>query len=437
MEEAYPIAAALEMLRGKVLYRDIWFDKPPLFPAFYATFGAAVGWKLRLAGSLLVSFSSVTAFWLARRLWSSKEGFWAAGLLAFFLTFGIPSAVLAVAPDMLMIAPHLLALLFCVRKQPLFAGVASGIAMLINAKGAFVLAACIAWDWRSAQWILLGAAAAQLPVLSWMAWQGSLRAYWDQVWVWGFSYSADPPFDSPASEGVRRTMNWLGFQLGIVFAAAAALMNLKKPLQRSALFWLAISFVAVMAGWRFFPRYYFHLLTPMCIFAARGICTMGKARFVTFALMLIPLIRFSPGYVERARGLPTIDLALHDDAVRAVEIVKTLKPKSIMVWGYRPEIYAYSRIPAGTPFLDSQPLTGVLADRHLTQVKPTFPALAKENRRKLTTYWPEVIVDGLAPMNLQLGLGYYPDLQDWRNYYVGVTRIENCAIYVLRNRERP
>ena len=30
VEEAYPIAAALEMLRGKLLYRDIWFDKPPV-----------------------------------------------------------------------------------------------------------------------------------------------------------------------------------------------------------------------------------------------------------------------------------------------------------------------------------------------------------------------------------------------------------------------
>jgi len=40
VEEGYPLAAAAEMLRGKMLYRDIWFDKPPLFPAFYLLAGA-------------------------------------------------------------------------------------------------------------------------------------------------------------------------------------------------------------------------------------------------------------------------------------------------------------------------------------------------------------------------------------------------------------
>ena len=30
VEEAYPTAAAIQILDGKLLYRDIWFDKPPL-----------------------------------------------------------------------------------------------------------------------------------------------------------------------------------------------------------------------------------------------------------------------------------------------------------------------------------------------------------------------------------------------------------------------
>jgi hypothetical protein len=42
-EENLPLAAASEMLRGKALYRDIWFDKPPLVPAFYLLWGARDG----------------------------------------------------------------------------------------------------------------------------------------------------------------------------------------------------------------------------------------------------------------------------------------------------------------------------------------------------------------------------------------------------------
>ena len=29
-EETLPLAAAAQMAHGKVLYRDLWFDKPPL-----------------------------------------------------------------------------------------------------------------------------------------------------------------------------------------------------------------------------------------------------------------------------------------------------------------------------------------------------------------------------------------------------------------------
>ena len=35
VEEGYPLAAAREILAGKPLYSDIWFDKPPLFPLAY------------------------------------------------------------------------------------------------------------------------------------------------------------------------------------------------------------------------------------------------------------------------------------------------------------------------------------------------------------------------------------------------------------------
>ena len=40
------------MLGGKALFRDIWFDKPPLLPLSYLLCGAGAGWTLRLAGAL-------------------------------------------------------------------------------------------------------------------------------------------------------------------------------------------------------------------------------------------------------------------------------------------------------------------------------------------------------------------------------------------------
>jgi hypothetical protein len=51
-EESLPMAAAAQMQSGKTLYRDIWFDKPPLLPAAYLLWRVKPGWPLRLAGAL-------------------------------------------------------------------------------------------------------------------------------------------------------------------------------------------------------------------------------------------------------------------------------------------------------------------------------------------------------------------------------------------------
>ncbi len=111
--------------------------------------------------------------------------------------------------------------------------------------------------------------------------------------------------------------------------------------------------------------------------------------------------------------------------------------RSLLVWGYRPEIYAYTRLAAGTPFLDSHPLTGVIADRHLTDSRASAPELALANRSKLTAYEPEVIVDGLGPLNPALAITNYPDLREWLGRYREIARTQMCVIYSLRSRSRP
>src|SRR5205814_5309066 len=83
-EEGLPLAAAAQMETGKALYREIWFDKPPLLAAAYLLWGARDGWLLRLAGALY----SLLACWLAYRfaddMWGPAEARWAASLMAFF-----------------------------------------------------------------------------------------------------------------------------------------------------------------------------------------------------------------------------------------------------------------------------------------------------------------------------------------------------------------
>src|SRR5690242_15556141 len=102
-DEDYHLAAAIQVLHGKMLYRDVWYDKPPLTALVAVLFGAWPGWHLRIAGSVVAAVSSAVAFRFAAGLWGRLEGYWAAGLLAFSCIFYLPAATIPLEPDTLMI----------------------------------------------------------------------------------------------------------------------------------------------------------------------------------------------------------------------------------------------------------------------------------------------------------------------------------------------
>ena len=87
-DEDYHLAAAIQMLYGKIPYRDFWYDKPPLAALAAFLFGAFPGWPLRVAGSAVALGACFAAFRLATELWAAREGYWAAGLQGFFKGHG-------------------------------------------------------------------------------------------------------------------------------------------------------------------------------------------------------------------------------------------------------------------------------------------------------------------------------------------------------------
>jgi hypothetical protein len=427
VEEAYPTAAAIQVLNGKALYRDVWFDKPPLGALVYLLWDARMGVLLRIAGAVFVFACCLMLWRFAHDLWGPREALAAALLLGFFLTFGIPAAVMALAPDLLMVLPHIAAVYLAWRGRPLLSGFVAGVALLVNAKAFFVLAACLFFAWRGAGWLLAGFAIPNIVALIWFG-----RPYVDQVWRWGAMYSEQP---FALATGFIRTANWAGFQSALIVGAAFALWK-EARWRWKMVAWLLVSLLAVAAGWRFFPRYYFQLLPVMALLAARGYTLLGRCRVLLLALLLIPLIRFGPRYItlanDLAHGRQTnwTDLALNQDSHVVAERVRL--SGTLLVWGYRPDIFAYTRMPAGSRFLDSQPLTGVLADRHLTTSEAFAPAWAARNRRELIASDPTWIVDGLGPLNPALAITNYPDLSDWLGNYREVARTRFSIIYKLK-----
>jgi hypothetical protein len=105
---------------------------------------------------------------------------------------------------------------------------------------------------------------------------------------------------------------------------------------------------------------------------------------------------------------------------------------TLFVWGFRPELYVYTHLPAAARYLDSQPLTGVPADRHLTQSRPVETESTREHRAELARSKPALIMDGLGPINPRLAIGAYEDLRPWLAQYKLVASTGLTSIYKRR-----
>jgi hypothetical protein len=119
-------------------------------------------------------------------------------------------------------------------------------------------------------------------------------------------------------------------------------------------------------------------------------------------------------------------------AAAALALAAARPGDTLFVWGYRPEIYVYTRMPAATRYLDSQPLSGVPADRHLTQSEPVETAAPARRREEVARSRPGVIVDGLGLYNPRLAITQYPDLAGWLSGYREVGRTGGAVVYIRR-----
>jgi len=446
-DEDYHLAAAIQMLHGKMLYRDLWYDKPPLNAIVALLFGAWPGWPLRVVASLMAAGSCAIAFRFAADVWTRSEGYWAAGALAFSLIFYLPSATIPLEPDTLMILPQLAAVYFAWQQKPFAAGLVAGLAFAMNIKGLLVLAACMIF--MPAGWLIMlaGFVVPNAFLLLWLGWAHALPAYIESVWRWGILYAGAPPGGSPLESALVRLRNWFGFHAILVLPAAWYWLREKELGQKGKMLtWAALSLVGAAVGWRFSPHYLNQLLPPLAIAGARGIGLLAEEkrtslrRWSAVALAVaavVPVIRFGPRYfllaADDLEGRPHNwrDVALDQESRQAAALVRQIARTgdTIFVWGYRPNVVVYTRLPVASRMWESQPLTGVPADRHLGDARSVDPEWARQNRAELVRSSPSIIVDGLSAYNPRLSLMNYPDLADWFRHYCQAGRAGGIAVY--------
>ena len=161
---------------------------------------------------------------------------------------------------------------------------------------------------------------------------------------------------------------------------------------------------------------------------------------IALVTLAVPLVRFGPRYAMlgndllQGRRSNWADLALDQDSRDASEIARSRVPAgaTLYVWGYRPEIYVYTGLRPASAFLDCQALTGVPADRHLTQSTVVLTSGTHEARLKLAESKPDVIIDGLSPYNPALAPDRYPELRPWLAEYKEVARTKGTIVYLHR-----
>jgi hypothetical protein len=434
-DEDYHLAATIQVLHGKIPYRDFWYDKPPLTLAWYLLTAAKTGVLLRIAGTVFELGCCLLIYLFAAKLWSRTEGMAAAALLAFFLVFYLPPGVMPLEPDTLMLAPHIGAIYLAWQRKPFLAGLTAGVAFLLNAKGALVLAACLLFDPPGAAFMVLGFVLPNAATVGLLFIGGALHDYWEQVWRWSFLYAG------AARGSILSFVNWLGFHAALVIGAVW--LWFKERPKWPFLLWLAASLAGVALGWRFAPRYFMQLLPVMVLFAARGLTLLTStekpvlAWVAIGATLAVPLVRFGPRYVtlirdDFARVEPDWrDIALDEESRNAAHVLTALsKPgDTIFIWGYRPGIIAYTRMPVASRLWDSQPVTGVPADRHLTDATPLNSEWARENRQELARSHPTWIADGLSAYNPALDIHGYSDLAEWFSSYCETVKVGGITLY--------
>jgi hypothetical protein len=441
-DEDYHLAAAIHMLHGKVPYRDFWYDKPPLCAAFYLLVAGYPGWPLRILDAGYIVTACYLAYLLARDWWGELEGRVAALLLAFFTAFYLPSAVIPLAADALMMIPHFAAIYCARRKLALWAGIWVGVGFFFNTKALFILATCAILLFSQLPLLLIGFTLPLAAGLLAALWSGAWAGYCEQVWRWGFIYAEGSPILHPVKTGLTRTSHWIGFHAGLIAGTVYGLMLASRNERNQLLVWISLSFAAVCLGTRFAPHYFLQLLPPLVIAASHGI-VLGlraypkRAGALLAALLLVPLIRFGPRYALLVRDSlqhrdpnwsdVVMDL---DSQHAAAKIRSSARPgDTLFAWGYRPDLYVYTRMSSDSRFSDSQPLTGVPADRHLSATNAIYSGPAIANRRELTRSRPTFIVDGLSRFNPKLSPGVFPELRRWMASYTLVDQTKLSVIY--------
>ncbi len=324
-----------ELLRGKALYREIYFDKPPGLALTYLllfwSFGAHVI-TVRLFTIAYAIAIAVVLYLFGSKLYDKRIGLLAALLFAVFST--TYPHFQALNTDLLMALPYTAGAYLLVRSRwvvfnskdkrwmkrwlALSGGALIGIAFQINPKAIFDIVFFGAFLVASRRWnnneirsvadpsmreptasslfvlAVVGVIAGSVPFLIQIAAGNSWSFYWAYVWDWGARYGGYNSATIIFVAALKSGTNYLTLNNTLLIALAFVVFSVARQMSKHSniadqatgasfktvlnfradvvlLLWFALSFAGVMVGGRFYGHYFLQIVPSLAVIGARGI----------------------------------------------------------------------------------------------------------------------------------------------------------------------
>ncbi|MBI2914013.1 MAG: glycosyltransferase family 39 protein [Chloroflexi bacterium] len=469
-DEGVYATVAQGLLDGRIPYRDLFDNKPPLVYDWYAfsflLFGETVS-APRIVAAVLLSFTTLAVYAQARMLLTRALAYMAAGIFA--VSTGLPFVALHANTEAYMLLPlvtSLLAFTQGIRSGRVIwfflAGFLAALAMLTKQVAVWNLAALVLvgswWRWRNPDrsWRVIGPAlstlagaalALSLGALPFIV-SGALSDFIYANVLYNYRYvgilsTAQRLFI------LKRTLLFLAFFMALagplIIGALIGFVTALRPRRSwpwyAFLAWTVASGLGVAMGARFYPHYFLQLLPAMAILSTVAIQRLMEGRRPTMlrsGLLLLTgltvvvflvtnaLLYLSPDATEKRFSESAYYQKQWEKQSRALAAYvadRTPPDQEIFNYGREAQLYFYAdRLPAARYFYD----WAYVYD------ESTLPQTIEQLRRDPPLY----IVDSVRPPLFQDADRHaaFDAFLEERYEYVG--RVEFADVYRLSGNPR-
>jgi len=417
LDEASTFTMAQQVVEGGVLYRDAADNRSPLVPYLKAAVFAVAGdWNafaVHLLLALGMGVAAILIWRIAARLGDQSAGIWAA------VFFTLVSFLLLDPIDTLTAHTGWFLIFFSITGFWLFAraitrptfgagtaiGVLFGLSTLCKQPGildfavTFVLVSLLALESPARKRDLTRLLAGQLSgfavvialAIAYFAANGALEDLYFYAWVYNTRYYVPevPLLDRMAEVHRPFFLAALHFPvalvagvLGAIGLVTRAFAGLRKPVRIDILAWLILGWtgaglLSTMLSGRQFSHYNIQVLPGLSLacgwFAARAVVYFrNRGRLMRVAGAVLLIVAFvSTGLALRNRNARLDPEDDFSKDVAKVVIRNSRKDEPILVWGYYPEYYFYSKRLPSTRFIYTNYLTGLIPWTNLDPLTDT------------------------------------------------------------------